>query len=55
MIFRTLDLPAPLGPDDADLRAGQERQGDVVEDDLVAVRLARLVHRVDELRHEARA
>ena len=37
----------------ADLRAGIERQGDIVEDDLVAVRLARLVHLVDELCHDA--
>lgn len=34
-----------------DLRAGVERQGHVVEDDLVAVRLARLIHLVDEFRH----
>ena len=51
MILSTLDLPAPFGPDDADLRAGQERQRDVVEDHLVAVRLAHLVHGVDELSH----
>ena len=37
----------------ADLRAGVERQGDIIEDDLVAVRLARLVHLVDELCHDA--
>ena len=36
---------------DADLRAGQERQRDVVEDDLVAVRLAHGSHLIDELRH----
>ena len=44
-------LAGAVGPDDADLGAGQEVQGDVVEDDLVAVRLARLVHGVDELSH----
>ena len=53
MILRTVDLPAPLGPTHADLRAGQERQGDVVEDHLVAVRLARTDHRVDVLSHWA--
>jgi hypothetical protein len=37
--------------DDADLRAGQERQRDVVEDDFVAMRLAHGSHLVDELRH----
>ena len=37
---------------DADLGAGVERHRDVVQDDLVAVRLARLVHLVDEFRHE---
>ena len=36
---------------DADLGPGQEGQGDVVEDHLVAVRLAHSTHRVDELRH----
>ena len=35
----------------ADFRAGVERQRDVVEDDLVAVRFARFVHLVDELCH----
>src|SRR6187431_2730580 len=44
-------LPRAVGSDDADLGAGQEVQRDVVEDDLVAVRLARLVHGVDELSH----
>src|SRR5690606_28538627 len=44
-------LPRTVRPDDADLGAGQEVHGDVVEDDLVAVRLARLVHAVDELSH----
>ena len=36
---------------DADLRAGQERQRDVVENDLVAVRLAHGTHLINELRH----
>ena len=44
-------LAGAVRADDADLRAGQERQGDVVEDHLVAVRLAHLVHGVDELSH----
>jgi hypothetical protein len=44
-------LPHAVRPDDADLRAGQERQGDVVEDDLVAVRLPHGAHLVDELGH----
>ena len=48
-------LAGAVGADDADLGARQERQGHVVEDDLVAVRFARLVHRVDELRHGSRA
>ena len=37
--------------DDADFRAGVERQRDVVEDYLVAMRLARLVHLVNEFGH----
>ena len=44
-------LAGAVRADDADLGAGQERQGDVVEDDLVAVRLAHLVHGVDVLSH----
>src|SRR5829696_4080117 len=46
-------LPGAVRADDADLGAGQERQGDVVEDHLVAVRLARTDHRVDVLSHWA--
>ena len=46
-------LAGAVGADHADLRAGQERQGDVVEDHLVAVRLARTDHRVDVLSHWA--
>ena len=44
-------LAGAVRPDDADLRAGQERERDVVEDDLVAVRLAHGTHLIDELRH----
>ena len=44
-------LARPVGADDADLRSRQERQRDVVEDDLVAVRLAGLAEGVDELSH----
>ena len=44
-------LAGAVRPDHADLGARQERQGDVVENHLVAVRLAHLVHRVDELSH----
>ena len=44
-------LAGAVRADDADLRARQEVQRHVVEDDLVAVRLARLVHGVDELSH----
>lgn len=53
MMRRTLDLPAPLGADDADLGAGQEAQRDIVEDDLVAMGFADLAHGVDEFRHAA--
>ena len=44
-------LACPVGADDADLRARKEVQRDVVKDDLVAVRLADLPHRVDEFGH----
>ena len=44
-------LAGAVGADDADLGAREERQGDVVEHDLVAQRLADVVHGVDELRH----
>ena len=44
-------LTGPVGTDDADLRARKEVQRDVVKDDLVAVRLADLPHRVDEFGH----
>ena len=47
-------LARAVRPDDADLRAGQERQGDVVEDDLLAVRLAGFSEDIDELRHDRR-
>ena len=39
---------------DADLRAGQERQRDVVENDLVAMRLAHGTHLINELRHKVK-
>ena len=45
-------LTGTVGPDDTDLRAGQEVQGDVIKNHLVAVRLARLAHGVDELSQE---
>ena len=46
-------LPGAVRTDDPDLRAGQERQGHLVENDLVAVRLARFVHGIDELWHRS--
>ena len=45
-------LTGTVRADHTDLRAGQEAQGDVVKDHLVAVRLARLAHGVDELSQE---
>lgn len=45
-------LTGAVGSHDTDLRAGQEVQGDVIENHLVAVRLARLAHGVDELSQE---
>ena len=45
-------LTGTVRSDDADLRAGQEAQRDVVEDHLVAGRLARLAQGVDELSQE---
>ena len=44
-------LARTVRADHADLRARQEREGHVVEDDLVAVGLPRLAQGVDELRH----
>ena len=44
-------LAGPVRADDADLGSRQEAQRDVVEDDLVAVRLADLAHRVDVFGH----
>ena len=44
-------LAHAVRPHDADLRAGVERQRHVVEDDLVAVRLAGLMHLVNEFWH----
>ena len=46
-------LAHAVGPHDADLRAGVERQRNVVQNNLVAHRLAGLVHLVDELCHDA--
>src|SRR3712207_7569308 len=48
-LFRS--LAGAVGADHTDLGAREERQGDVVEDHLVAVRLARTDHRVDVLGH----
>ena len=48
-------LAGTVRADDADLGAGQERHRDVVEDELVADRLARLGHGVDELGHGGQA
>ena len=44
-------LAHAVRPDDADLSAGVEGQGHIIEDDLVAMRFARLVHLVDEFSH----
>ena len=44
-------LAGSVRPDYADLRAGVEREGNAVKDDLVAVGLAHRFHGVDELRH----
>jgi len=44
-------LAHAVGAHDTDLGAGVKRQGHVVENDLVAMRFARLVHLVDELCH----
>ncbi|ELP47394.1 30S ribosomal protein S5 [Mycobacterium avium subsp. paratuberculosis S5] len=46
-------LTGAVGADDTDLGAWIEAQRDVVQDHLVAVRLADLLHRVDELSHAA--
>ena len=51
MIFRTVDLPGAVRPDDTDLGSRQEVQRHVIEDDLVTVGLPDLLHGVDELRH----
>ena len=48
-------LARAVGADHADLGSRQEGQRHVVEDDLVAVRLACLAEGVDELGHRARA
>ena len=46
-------LAGAIGADDTDLGAREEAQCDVVQDHLVAVCLADLLHRVDELSHAA--
>ncbi len=51
MIRKTLDLPAPFGPTTPIFAPGRKFRRDVVKDDLVAVRLADLPHRVDEFGH----
>ena len=48
-------LAGAVGADDADLRVRIERQRDVVENQLLADRLADVVHGVDELSHFRRA
>ena len=48
-------LARAVGPDDADLGAVQERQRDVVEDDLVAVRLAHVAQGEDVVSHDPQA
>jgi hypothetical protein len=48
-------LAGTVRADDADLGARQEGQRHVVEDDLVAMRLASLAEGVDELGHGTRA
>jgi hypothetical protein len=45
-------LAGTVRPDHADLRAGQEVQGDVVENDLVAMGFPDVAKGVDEFRHE---
>ena len=44
-------LAGTIGPDYTDLGAWQERQGDIVQDQLVADSLTDLAHGVDELSH----
>jgi hypothetical protein len=49
-------LTGAVQPEDADLRARQERQPDVLEDDMVGrMHLAQTFHRVYELRHDSSA
>ena len=54
MIFRTVDLPEPLGPEDADLGVRIEGQVEVLEDLLGAVGLVEPGHVIDELACHAR-
>ena len=44
-------LTGAVGSDDTDLCSGKEAEGDVVENDLVTMRFAHTLHRVDVLRH----
>ena len=48
-------LTCAVRPHHADLGAGEERHGDVIEDDLVAHFLAGFVHGVDKFRHTLQA
>ena len=48
-------LAGAIGTDDANLGSGVERERDVIEDDLVSVRLPGARHDVNELGHEAKA
>ncbi len=49
--FEQRRLARAVRTDDADLRAGQERQADVVENDFVTVGFAHFAHLEDVLRH----
>ncbi len=46
-------LAGAVGADHADLGSREESHGDVIQDDLVTVRLARLDHLVDEFSHRS--
>ena len=48
-------LAGAIGADDADLGAGEEGEGDIIEDDLLPMRLARAREDVNELRHRVKA
>ena len=51
--FEERGLAHAVGADHADLGAGIERKRHIVQNDFVAVRLARFIHGVDEFRHAA--